>query len=154
MYEKARNDAGEAILNCFGSPDFKHFTTQTLIEVLVAQDEYDEALSLAREEIAHLQEKESKYYYAMGLRNLGLALWKKGEKEEADKAFRTAVVDLKGQMHAFERALGLRSWGEALADWGDVPEAKKRLTEARKLFQGMEADAEFLKVEETLGFLK
>jgi len=154
MYEKARSDAGEAILNCFDSADFKRFANQTLVEVMVAQEEYDEALVLARDEIVELQKTESKYYFGIGMRNLGLAMWKKGEKEEADKAFRTSVVDLKDHMHAYERALGLRYWGEALADWGETEDARKRLTEARGLFNGMEAEADCLKVDEILEFLE
>ena len=116
----------------------------------MAQEEYDEALAQAREQIVLLQKKESRYYYAIGLRNLGMVLWKKGDRAGSSNAFSTALVDLKDQLHIFEYAVGLRYWGEALADWGEDEESIKKLTEAKGLFQGMEAEGELLKVEEAL----
>jgi tetratricopeptide (TPR) repeat protein len=139
---KASNDVGEAMLTSFDSEDFKLFATIRLVEVMVAQEEYDQAVAKAQEVILKLQKSESKYYYTSALRNLGLALWKKGDRKGAENAFKTALLENRDYILSYEYALGIKWWGEALADWGEKEEAEKKLRDAHNLFKGMEARAQ------------
>jgi tetratricopeptide (TPR) repeat protein len=147
---KASNDIGEAILTSFDSEDFKLFAETRLVEILVAQEEYDQAVSKAHEVILKLQKSESKYYYSLALRNLGLALWKKGDRKGAENAFKTALTENRDYILSYEYAQGIKWWGEALADWGEKEEAEKKLRDAYNLFKGMEARAQADLLEDIL----
>jgi tetratricopeptide (TPR) repeat protein len=148
--EKASNDVKEAILNSYDSTDFKLFAMMRHVEVLVARGEHEQAVAKAQDVILQLQKSESKYYYTLGLRDLGLALWKSGDRAGSENAFNTALVEMREHVHSYEYALGLKWWGEALADWGEKDMARERLQEAKDLFGEMEASIQLDNVERIL----